>query len=52
VCRPGRIDDQEASYFASLARVATRSFQGDRLQLRASDGALQVEYRAVPCTQP
>ena len=45
---PDGVSEQEASYFAALARVAARSFQDDRLQLRAADGALQVEYRAAP----
>ena len=47
---PDGVSEQEASYFAALARVATWSFQDDRLQLRAADGALQVEYRAAPAT--
>jgi heat shock protein HslJ len=47
---PDGVDEQEASYFAALAQVATRSFQDDRLQLRAADGALQVEFRAAPTT--
>jgi heat shock protein HslJ len=45
---PDGIDEQEAAYLAALGRVATWSFQDDRLQFRAADGALQVEYRATP----
>jgi heat shock protein HslJ len=45
---PDGVGEQEASYFAALARVTTRSFQDDRLQLRAADDALQVEYRSAP----
>jgi heat shock protein HslJ len=36
---------QETAYFAALENAATFEFNGDRLQLRAADGALQVEYR-------
>jgi heat shock protein HslJ len=42
---PDGIEEQEASYFAALARVAMWSVEDDRLRLRAGDGALQVEFR-------
>jgi len=45
---PEGVGEQEAAYLAALARVATWSFREERLQLRAADGALQVEYRAAP----
>jgi heat shock protein HslJ len=47
---PEGIGEQEAAYFAALARVASWSFQEERLQLRAADGALQVEFRPAPTT--
>ena len=37
----------ETSYFAALDKAATYAFNGDRLQLRAVDGPLLVEYRAT-----
>jgi heat shock protein HslJ len=45
---PEGVGQQEAAYLAALARAATWSFQEDRLQLRAGDGALQVEFRQAP----
>jgi heat shock protein HslJ len=45
---PAGVGEQESAYFAALARVATWSFREERLQLRAADGALQVEFRAAP----
>jgi len=45
---PEGVGEQETSYFAALARVATWSIREERLHLRAEDGALQVEYRAAP----
>jgi heat shock protein HslJ len=45
---PEGIGEQEASYFAALARVATWSVEDDRLRLRARDGALQAEFRTAP----
>jgi heat shock protein HslJ len=47
---PEGIDQQERAYFAALARVSSWSFREDRLQLRAADGALQVEFRPAPTT--
>ncbi len=44
---PPGVGEQETSYFAALARVATWSSREDRLELRGADGALQVEYRAA-----
>ena len=41
---PEGIGQQESAYFAALARVSSWSFQEERLQLRAADGALQVEF--------
>jgi heat shock protein HslJ len=45
---PEGVGQQESAYFAALARVASWSFRDDRLQLRAADGALQVEFRPAP----
>ena len=45
---PEGVGQQESAYFAALARVASWSFQEERLQLRAADGALQVEFRPAP----
>jgi heat shock protein HslJ len=41
--QPG-VMDQEQAYLAALTQVATYSVDGDRLQLRSTDGALQVDY--------
>ena len=46
-CADQAVSQQESSYFAALDKVATFAFNGDRLELRAADGALQVEYRAT-----
>ncbi len=40
---PEGIMDQEAEFLAALQSAATYSIQGDRLQLRDADGALQVD---------
>jgi heat shock protein HslJ len=45
---PEGVGEQESAYFAALARVASWTFRDDRLQLRAADGALQVELRPAP----
>jgi len=45
---PEGVGQQESAYLAALALVATWSFREDRLQLRAADGALQVEFRPAP----
>lgn len=44
---PEGVGEQEAAYFAALARVTTFRIEGDRLQLRDADGALQVDFRAA-----
>jgi heat shock protein HslJ len=44
-CVEAAVNQQEAAYFAALEKVATFDFKGDRLELRAGDGSLQVEYR-------
>lgn len=41
------INTQESAYFAALTRVATYDFAGGNLELRATDGALQVSYQAA-----
>jgi hypothetical protein len=41
------VGEQEAAYFAAVARLATLRIEGDRLQLRDADGALQVDFRAA-----
>ena len=45
---PEGVGEQEAAYLAALARVTTWSFREERLQLRAAEGALQVEFRPAP----
>jgi heat shock protein HslJ len=40
---PEGIMDQEAEYLAALSTATTYSIEGDRLQLRDADGALQVD---------
>lgn len=47
MCADPAVGQQETSYFAALDKAATFAFNGDRLQLRAVDGALLVEYRAT-----
>jgi heat shock protein HslJ len=47
MCADPAVGQQETSYFAALDKAATCAFNGDRLQLRAVDGALLVEYRAT-----
>jgi heat shock protein HslJ len=44
---PAGVMEQEAAYLTALAKVATWSIEGDRLQLRDAGGALQVDYRAA-----
>jgi len=45
---PEGVGEQENAYFAALGRTASWSFREERLQLRAADGALQVEFRPAP----
>jgi heat shock protein HslJ len=45
---PEGVGEQESAYFAALARTASWTFRDERLQLRAADGALQVEFRPAP----
>lgn len=40
--------EQEAAYLAALPQAATYSISGDRLELRAADGALLADYVAQP----
>jgi len=47
---PEGVGQQESAYFAALARVSSWSFREERLQLRAADGALQVEFRPAATT--
>jgi heat shock protein HslJ len=47
MCADPAVGQQETSYFAALDKAATYAFNGDRLQLRAVDGPLLVEYRAT-----
>ena len=42
---PEGVGEQEAAFLAALERVATWSIREGRLQLRAEDGALQVDFR-------
>ncbi len=43
---PAGVMEQEAAYLAALEKVATYSIDGNRLELRAADGALQADYTA------
>jgi heat shock protein HslJ len=45
---PAGVMEQEQAYLATLTKVATYSIDGDRLELRAADGALQADYTAKP----
>ena len=47
LCDDEAVSQQEASYFAALDRVTTFALDGDHLQVRDADGALQVEYRST-----
>ena len=47
LCADEAVGQQETAYFSALDKAATYAFNGDRLQLRAVDGALLVEYRAT-----
>ena len=42
---PAGASEQETAFFAALERATTWSIREDRLQLRAGDGALQVDLR-------
>ncbi len=43
---PAGAMEQEAAYLAALEKVATYRIDGNRLELRASDGALQADFTA------
>ncbi|MEZ4557560.1 MAG: META domain-containing protein [Caldilineaceae bacterium] len=43
---PDGVMEQEQAYFQALANAAVFTIDGDRLQLRDADGALQVDFRA------
>ena len=43
---PDGVMEQEQAYFQALANATVFSIDGDRLQLRDADGALQVDFRA------
>jgi heat shock protein HslJ len=43
---PEGLMEQEAAFFAAMGRVAAWRLDGDQLELRAADGALQVSFRA------
>lgn len=45
---PAGVMEQEAAYLAALEKVATYRIDGNRLDLRAADGALQAGYTARP----
>lgn len=45
-CLDPGVMDQESAFFAALGRVDRFEIDGDRLQLRAADGALQADFRA------
>lgn len=42
---PGPVMEQEAQYLAALGRATTWRIDGDTLELRDDDGALQVSFR-------
>jgi heat shock protein HslJ len=42
---PEGVGEQEVAYLAALGRVASWSIREGRLELRAADGALQVDFR-------
>ncbi len=44
---PEGVMEQEIAYLAALANSSTFTLNGDRLELRAADGALQVSYSLV-----
>ncbi len=44
---PAPLMEQEAAFLAALARVATFAVDGDTLELRSDDGALQADFRAI-----
>ena len=44
---PDGVSEQETAYFGALARVTTWTVPEDRLEFRAADGALQVQFRAA-----
>lgn len=43
---PDGLMEQEAAFLAAMGRVATWRIDGEQLELRAADGALQVSFRA------
>jgi len=43
---PDGVMDQEQAYLAAMARVVAWRLDGERLELRSGDGALQVAFRA------
>ncbi len=43
-CADEALSQQEASFFAALERVSTYAFDGDNLELRDADGALQARF--------
>jgi heat shock protein HslJ len=45
-CLDPGVMEQETAFLAALGRVSRYEIDGDRLQLRAEDGALQVDFRA------
>ena len=45
--KPEKIMEQEQQFLTALGTVATARFEGDRLELRAGDGALAVSARKV-----
>ena len=46
-CADAGVGDQEAAYFAALGKVKTFAINGDKLELRDANGALQVSYQAT-----
>lgn len=45
--KPEKIMEQEQQFLSALGTVTTARFEGDRLELRAGDGALAVSARKV-----
>jgi heat shock protein HslJ len=45
---PEGVMEQEMAYLTALVNSSTHTLSGDRLELRAADGALQVSYSVMP----
>jgi heat shock protein HslJ len=50
MCAAPGVMEQEQAFLQALTRVATMHMEGDRLELRAADGALMVSARRAAPT--